>query len=98
MKKSQLVEEVLNEMSRVWGGDGFDGTAIEYEWLLRNFNIKEEEDVRWQLILQHESADLPAEELDNEEVMRFLEDDEAVVNFLMVFLSKYKSSAEIYLV
>ncbi|WP_338496600.1 hypothetical protein [Delftia tsuruhatensis] len=96
MTKSELIDGVLHEMDRVWGDEGLDGKTEEYEWLLKNYNISEEEDVQWQLILQHHMDDLPAEDQEDDEVMSFLEDPHAVKQFLQAFLAKYKTSSATY--
>lgn len=96
MTKSELIDGVLHEMDRVWGEEGLGGESKEYEWLLKNCNISEEEDVQWQLILQHHMDVLPAENQEDEEVMSFLEDPQAVKQFLQEFLAKYKTSSATY--
>jgi hypothetical protein len=96
MTKSELIDGILNEMDRVWGDEGLGGEPEEYEWLLKTYSISEEEDVQWQLILQHHMGDLPVEDQEDEEVMSFLEDTQAVKQFLQVFLAKYKTSSAIY--
>ncbi len=97
MTESQLIEEILKEMARVWGDDeGLGGTPDEYEWLLGNYRISEEEDVKWQLLLQESMNDLPEEDADDPEVREFLDDEEATHTFLKGFLEKYKSSNAIY--
>ena len=53
MTRPELIEAVLTEMHRVWGDEGFGGTFPEYEWLLANYGITEEEDVQWQFVLQY---------------------------------------------
>ncbi|MNZ57953.1 hypothetical protein D3C78_759490 [compost metagenome] len=95
MKRDELIDEVLGEMDRVWNGD-FGGESVEYEWLLENFNVTEEDDVQWQLIIQHSTNNLPEEELKDEELMAFLEDDGAVVDFLEKLVKKYRSSSASY--
>lgn len=96
MKRAELINAVLEEMDRVWGEDGLGGEPDEYAWLLKNYNITEEDDVQWQLILQYSMNDLYDEDLEDEELMTFLEDDQAVIQFLQEFLRKYKSSSASY--
>lgn len=96
MTKSELVGRVMDEMDRVWGDEGLGGDLEEYAWLLENYDITEEEDVQWQLILQHHTDDLPIEDQEEEEVMLFLENDHAVIKFLQEYLSKYKSASVSY--
>ncbi|EIC31340.1 MULTISPECIES: ATP-binding protein [Methylomicrobium] len=94
--KAELIDSILEEMDRVWGEDGLGGEPDEYAWLLENFNITEEDDVQWQLILQHSMNDLYDEDLEDEELMTFLEDDQSVIQFLQEFLGKYKNSSASY--
>ena len=68
-----------------------------YSWLLKTYGITEEEDIAWQLILQDSMDNLPEEELEDDELMDFLEDEDAVTQFLQLFLAKYRSASEIYL-
>ena len=96
MTKSELVDRVLDEMDRVWGDEGLGGDPEEYDWLLANYKITEEEDVQWQLTLQDHMGDLPVEDQEDEEVMLFLENSDAVTNFLQTYLSKYKGASAIY--
>lgn len=96
MMRDELIDGVLKEMDRVWGEDGLGGEPDEYAWLLKNYNITEEDDVQWQLILQYDMGDLPDEDTEDEDLMIFLEDDCAVVQFLQEYLRKYKGSSAIY--
>jgi hypothetical protein len=96
MTKSELVDRVLDEMDRVWGDKGLGGEPEEYAWLLTHYNVTEEEEVQWQLILQDHMGDLPVEDQEDEEVMLFLENNDAVISFLQAYLSKYKSASTIY--
>lgn len=96
MTRAELTDAVLEEMQRVWGDEGFGGTLSEYAWLLANYGITEEEDVQWQLVLQYDMDDLPEEDWKDEEVMTFVEDDEAVLPFLRMFVRKYRSGAAIF--
>lgn len=96
MTKSELIDGVLREMDRVWENEGFGGESEAYEWLLKNYCISEEEDVQWQLVLQHHMDDLPVEDQEDEEVMSFLEDQHAVKQFLQALLTKYKTSSATY--
>lgn len=97
MTKSELIGQTIDEMDRVWGEESLRGEPEEYDWLLANYNISEEEDVQWQLILQHHMGDLPVEDQEDEEVMLFLENEHAVIQFLQVYLSKYKNSSATYM-
>lgn len=90
--RTTLVDAVLIEVTRVWGKEGLQGNASEYAWLLDTYGISEEEDVQWQLVLEHEIGEMLDEDLDDDEVMVFVEDDVAVIGFLQRFLAKYQSS------
>lgn len=93
----ELIDSILKEMSRIWGDDeGFGGTYQEYRWLAKNYEITEEEDVKWQFLLQESTGDLPEEDAEDPEVKEFLEDNEAVYSFLESLLSKYKGSTAVY--
>src|SRR5437868_5852917 len=92
--RKQLIGAILREMERVWGAEGLGGEAEEYKWLESQYHISEEEDVQWQLVLQYATGHLPEEDLEDEEVMEFLEDNFAVVLFLEALLRKYRSSRE----
>lgn len=96
MTKSDLIDDIRHEIYRVWGEEGLDSAPEAYEWLLKNYNISEEEDVKWQLILEHHTDDLPVEDQNDKEVMDFLENTHEVNKFLHVFLAKYKASSSIY--
>ena len=97
MNRAQLIDAVLEEMERVWGPEGFDGENAEYEWLEDHYAISEEDDVQWQLILQYNLGNLPEEDLDDDDVMAFLEDNFAVVLFLEKLLRRYRSGSDTYL-
>ncbi len=96
MERARLIEAVLYEMQRVWGEDGLNGEPDAYAWLAEQYQITEEEDVQWQLILEYEYGDLSDDDLSDQEVMDFVEDDNTVVEFLKRILSKYKSSDATY--
>lgn len=96
MTRDELIDAVLERMERVWGEDGFGGEAEAYDWLQKIYGITEEDDVSWQLILQDSMDDLPEEELEDSELMSFLNYDDAVVQFLKTLLTKYQSASEIY--
>ncbi len=96
MTKVALINAIFERMDVVWGEAGFDGESQEYDWLLENYGISDEEDVMWMLILQHGMDDLEPEDRDDEELMAFLENEQAVVEFLEVFLQKYQSSDKAY--
>jgi len=68
----------------------------EYRWLEENYGISEEDDVWWQLTIQHHFGELPEEDRDDAEVMNFLSDDVRVEQFLRDLLRRYRSSTAIY--
>lgn len=92
MTKVALINAIFEQMDRVWGEEGFDGEEQEYDWLLANYGITEEEDVMWMLILQHGMDDLEPDDREDEELMTFLENEQAVIRFLETFLHKYQGS------
>lgn len=96
MTRIELINAIFERMDVVWGEEGFDGEAQEYDWLLANYGITDEEDVMWMLILQHGMEDLESEDRDDEELMTFLENEQAVVGFLESFLQKYQSADTVY--
>ncbi|CFB60455.1 MULTISPECIES: hypothetical protein [Pandoraea] len=96
--ETSMFYSVIGEMERVWGEPGLDGTSDEYKWLEANYQITEEEDVKWQMALQYfVNHDLPEDDESDPEVMAFLDDYDAVRSFLAEFLRKYRSSDKVYL-
>lgn len=93
MNREELIDAIMVEMARVWGTDGFGGEPAAYEWLNSEYGITEEEDVQWQLIVEYDIEDLDDEDLHDDELMTFLEDDPAVVLFLERLLHKYRSGS-----
>lgn len=85
MTKPDLIDDIRHEIYRVWGEEGLDSAPEAYEWLLKNYNISEEEDVKWQLILEYHTDDLPIEDQNDKEVMDFLENTHEVNKFLHFF-------------
>ncbi|SFI36696.1 putative phosphothreonine lyase domain-containg protein [Nitrosomonas sp. Nm34] len=97
MRKTQLIDAIFVEWDRIWGSKGFDGTSSEYNWLQHNYGISEEDDVRWQLILEHDADELADEDREDHELMKFLEDEHAVQQFLQQLLRCYRSASIAYL-
>jgi len=100
-ERSELIELVLTEMTRVWGPEGFGGEFEGYSWLQEHFGISEEEDVQWQDVLSDWAGTLDADTSDLEEdeklqVTNFLQDDTAVNAFLESLLQRYRSSDVTY--
>ena len=96
MTQDKLITAIIREMDRVWGKDGLGGSWEEYEWLLTHYGITEEEDVQWQLILEHDMDELSPEDAEDEELMQFLNDEQAVHAFLERLLQKYRSNTITY--
>lgn len=96
MTKSDLIDRVIEQTERIWGIEGFGGDWSEYAWLFETYGITEEDDVHWQLILEHNMDDLSDEDLEDEELMLFLNEDSAVNQFLQDLLWKYQSSIANY--
>ena len=96
--KIALMDSIIEQMERVWGPEGFGGDWPEYEWLLKAYGITEEEDVQWQFVLGWEywREDMEQEDLNDEELMAFLANDEAVCDFLRQFLAKYQAGNSRY--
>ena len=49
-------------MNRVWGVAGLIGEPQDYTWLESHYNISEDQDHRWFLILQYQLCDLSEED------------------------------------
>jgi hypothetical protein len=96
MPVDQLIEEILQEMDRVWGKEGLHGEPEEYVWLKEHYGITEEDDVRWQLTIQHHFEELPEEDQADEDVMRFLNDEGGLKKFLKSFLDRYQANSISY--
>lgn len=94
--KEVLISEIIAEMDYVWGDEGLGGEVAEYEWLLATYGITEEEDVKWQIILEHWMGELREEDESDAELMEFINDDDAVIAFLTNFLEKYQTSSQVY--
>lgn len=94
MSKIELIDMIHMEMNRIWGADGFQGSDSEYKWLEATYDISEEEDVLWQEILGFEIDDLHDDEWEDDELMIFLNDDSAVIQFLENLLGKYRKSSD----
>lgn len=98
-----MVYLVINEMNHIWGEEGFGGDAEEYNWLLNNYAITEEDDVKWVDILKlytghyHDLRD-ELDEIDGggERAWKFLNDREAVHDFLNEILNKYRANSVTY--
>jgi hypothetical protein len=94
---TQLMEAILEEVARVWGDDdGLIGEPAEYAWLLENYGITEDEDYHWHLLLQDNMGELSEEDSADPDNQEFLEDEDAVHDFLKMFLEKYQSSDAVY--
>lgn len=66
-----LIDAVIVEMERVWRPSGFGGTFEEYAWLEAIYGIDEEDDNRWQSVLDYWKDGRP-----DEAAMKFLSDPE----------------------
>lgn len=96
MPKNDLIDAISLEMNRVWGEDGLHGEPEEYAWLEEHYGVTEEDDVCWQLTIQHHFGDLPKEDQDDAEVMQFLNDDARVEQFLRDLLRRYQANTLTY--
>ncbi|WP_369927618.1 hypothetical protein [Xanthomonas sp. NCPPB 2632] len=97
MTEDELITAILAEMARVWGESGLHGEPDEYAWLESTYGITEDDDVKWQMVLQYRDGELPEDDREDQDVMAFLHDETAVVRFLEGLLKKYQSSAAVYL-
>ncbi len=88
--QNRLITDIKKEMQRVWGSIKFNGDGDQYEWLNMNYGISEEDDVRWQLILEKNQGEL--DEDHDPENLAFLRDDIAIEAFLTRLLQKYRSN------
>ena len=95
MTIDDLIYAVSAEIQRVFPNE-FDGTSEEYRWLEANYGISEEDDVKWQLVVEFSLSELSAEDEDDEELMSFLTDLSAVEEFLTSMLTRYQSSGQAY--
>ncbi len=96
MSRKTLIRAVLLETDRVWGEDGFGGEPDEYAWLAVTLGITYDQDVQWQLILDHACDCLEDDDLKDEKLMLFLAHDVAVMRFLNIFLEMYQRSSAIF--
>jgi hypothetical protein len=96
MSRKKLISAVLLETDRVWGENGFGGKPDEYAWLAVTFSITYDQDVQWQLILDHACDCLEDDDFEDEKLMFFLEDDGAVMRFLNTLLEMYQRSSAVF--
>ena len=92
--RAQLIREVIEQITRVWGPEGFDSDTGGYEWLQTYCGVTEADDVRWQIVVEHSVGDDQEDWEDEDHV--FLADDKAVSQFLEDMLQKYKNSPSTY--
>lgn len=98
-ERAWLIDAVVLEMERVWGSDGLQGEVAEYGWLLTHYEISEEDDNKWLNILQFAlegREDFVEDDNENAEILTFLEEDGAVVRFLLDILKRYRSCEAVY--
>ena len=104
MERNKLLDLIVDQINRIWGGYGFDGSFEEYDWLLEHYGVTEEEDNTYLDVLEYRLDNGFTElssfyTLDAEEqarVMEFINDDVAVCTSLAALLEKYKSNSMIY--
>lgn len=92
--RAHLIKEVTEQMRRIWGPEGLKGESDEYQWIQTSCGITEGDDVRWQIIVEHEEGNNLGDWDDDDRT--FLIDDEAVVRFLEDLRQKYKSSTSAF--
>lgn len=96
MRRCELIDDVLEQMSRVWGPEGMDGSSAEYAWLAATCGVTEDDDdVRWQYVFDEDRAVETCVPIDTQddwvfEMLSFLSDDTAVCEFLSRLLEQYK--------
>lgn len=97
MSSDELIAEIIKNVERVFGTDGFGGTSEEYGWLLRRCGITEEEDNTWIDIIDFEgSSELDPANEDEAKIIGFLRDPAAVHRFLAALLKKYRNCHDVY--
>lgn len=96
MNRAQLIDAIYREMERVWGDENLPAEPEHYEWLEEHYGISEDDDVQWQVILDYEANDMAEEDLEDDELMDFLEDNLGVILFLEGLLRKYESGTAVY--
>lgn len=95
MERSELIEGILEQMGRVWGPEGMDGSPAEYAWLVAACGVSEEDDLRWQYVFDDDRSVEMSGSLDSEdewvlEMLHFLSDEATVCEFLSRVLGLYK--------
>lgn len=105
--RKQYLEEVVPQLMRhitkrildIFGPEGLEGTFEEYEWLMENYSVSEEDDVKWVDLLHYYNGDLDENpsiatlsDEERAEVMRFVSDKEAHLPFLFEIVHKYDAS------
>jgi hypothetical protein len=88
---SRLMDEIMTEMARVWG-DHFEGTIEDYEWLLANYGITEDEDVEWINICEYYGEGISPDDEPSEDWLQTLRGEQAVRTILEQLLQKYRSN------
>lgn len=95
MTRDELIDEIFEEIERVWGERGPGGSWDEYVWLFENYDITDVEDIQWMEVLDYCSGELDDDDLDDEDkkaLMDFVTDDATVISFLQILLQKYRSN------
>jgi len=98
-RREQLHDELVAEVLRVL--PDFDGNEDEYAWLLANYGVTEEDDVKWQNVMHWEAGTFEeyCDHYDEEETSEweaFLNDDAAVIAFLESMLARYRAGTAVY--
>lgn len=96
MNRTQLIDAIFEEMQRVWGDEDRPAEPEDYAWLEKHYGISENDDISWQLILDYEADEMAEEDLADDEVMDFVEDNLGVILFLEGLLRKYQSGTAVY--
>lgn len=101
MESDRLSHPIIAEQERIWPdeeGRDFDGTFEQYAWPETHYGVTEEDDNRWLDILARERGEYIQDLTDEQraEIVRLLNDDEAVRVFLVTLLDKYRHGTAAY--
>jgi hypothetical protein len=97
MSSDEMIAEIILNIERIFGDNGFGETDREYKWLLETYGVTESEDNSWIDIIDVEAfEELDPDSQDEAEIIRFLNDPIAVKDFLANLVRKYRSSAAVY--
>jgi hypothetical protein len=101
INRADLIDDICDEIERVFAPSGFDGEAAQYIWLEKVYSISEEDDIRWQHICELDFDDDDADKLDPQnsdhaDMIAFLADEPMMIAFLVDMLAKYCASDAVW--